>query len=324
MENLLNIFFVDEKTDDSIELTIKEHKVETLQEEIKKIEDEIKSKEHTLKSEKVELEIKYEEHQEEPKQEHQEESKKKEESEEEPKKQTKQEPEEDQIEKQQEHEEKVPEEVEEKQDQEEKDVKNEPEKKDKKKKLKNKLKELKEELKNELRKELLDKKEEQDQEINPENTKEKNLDKQLNLYVFNEYYELLSSLKEMSLLILNDKDKKRQLKKFLIENNINNIIILSSLKDFKKKVTTIPEIKSVIIDGPMFEDNKDNVLKVLNTDGKIMYGIYYSLGEYKTVIKTFSSLEKVKMITNRSTFKRSKFQEITKKLKVSDAEVDLI
>ena len=300
IENLLNIFFIEEKTEDSIELTVKENKEEETEQTLKSEEIKSEKVELEIKSEKIELEIKHEEQEQEQKQEEHEEHEEAE-VQEESKKELKTKTEE------------------ESKHQEEKKIQHELERKDKKQKLKNKLKE---ELKNELRKEFLDKKQEEQEE--QEQEQEVKLDKQLNLYIFNEYFELLSSLKEMSLVILNDKDKKRQLKKFLIENNISNIVVLSSLKDLKKKITTIPDIKYIIIDGLMFEDNKDSVVKFLNIEGKFKYGIYYLLEEYKTVIKTFSSLEKVKMITNKSTFKRSKFQEVMRKLKVSDDEVDLI
>jgi hypothetical protein len=154
------------------------------------------------------------------------------------------------------------------------------------------------------------------------NLEEKLILKPLNLHVYNDHLELFKNLKITTLLIINDKEQKRKLKKVLLENDINNIYIISSLKDLKRKTTTIPEIKNIVIEGEVFENNTENVIKILNVESKIQYSVYYPISEYKTVIKTFSK-KPVKLVTNKSTFKKSKFQAIAKKLKISDDDIML-
>ena len=316
IENIINIFLVDEETEESVELKVErvessesyETKVEEPQEEIKEVEKE-KSK-----------------HEEEPKEEVKEVEKEK--SLEEPKEEIKE----------------VEEEVKENKSEEIKfKIKkvNEELERDPQRELREELKalkmELKEELKNELRKEKKEKRERKEQEKKKEkqeqDKKEEKVEKvekveeqkitvqkSLHLHVYNDYPELVESLKLPSLLLLTDKEKKRSIKKHLLDNNINNIFVLSSLRDFKKKITS-QDIQTIIIEGEMFESNKDNITKVINIDGKIQYGIYYPLTEYKTILNSFSPLSKVQLITNQATFKRSKLREVIRRLKLSENDV---
>jgi hypothetical protein len=287
-ENILDIFFTDEKTEESVELNIKKIIEESKTEETENVEKkEIKveiDKKEIIKLEKEIEELEKEE-------EKQEEKEKEEEKEEEK-----------QAEKQ-----------EEKQANEnvhiDKQTSIQIENLQPSEKSEKKSKDLKEELDDEIKK------------IKSNNLENLSL-KPLQLYIYNDFLELFKNLKVSTLLIINDKEEKRSLKKTLLENDINNIYIISSIKDLKRKITTIPEIKSVVIEGQVFENNTENIIKVINIESKIEYSIYYPVSEYKTVIKTFSK-KPVKLITNKATFKKSKFQAIAKKLKISDDDIML-
>jgi hypothetical protein len=267
LENILDIFFVDEKTEKSVELTIKE------------IEQENTVEKTELQKEEPEKQ-KEEEHKQKEKEEHKQKEKEEHEQKEEDLKYQKDDKEE-----------------------EKQEVKESSEKKSK---------DLGEELQDEIKK----------IHKNTEILEEKLSLKPLQLYVYNEYLDLLKNLNTKTLLIMGDKEQKRKVKKLLLENNINNVYIISSLKDLKRKITTIKEIKNIIIEGELFENNKRNVIKILNVESMIQYSVFYPLSEYKTVIKTFAK-KQVKLITNRSTFKNSKFQAIAKKLKISDEDIML-
>ena len=133
--------------------------------------------------------------------------------------------------------------------------------------------------------------------------------KGLNLYIYSDFKDFLNNVKENTIVIVNDKERKRLFKRYLIEIQKNNVFTLSSLKDLKKKVGKINKVETIILESDLFK-NKDDISNILQ---KTNYGIFYTLDNYKQIIVDLEQYSPyIKIITSDLIKDDNKFKKLIK------------